>query len=185
MDYSKEEYECIKNYIKACLNESVYMCLPLSENPCLPAQGGLVAEYLKENKEVETLVQKIHYPLVQSLIDDERKILKSYGGGCHQKIGVSCISTKFGKITYIRGKSDMGGEISKIEYKLEHTTPPLSLDYCWPLDIKDGLKFTRLSINQNMPNGNIWVSRSNAWLDDWKQIDYNHIIWAAGSKNLV
>ena len=54
------------------------------------------------------LLKHINFSQEFSNVDQERNILKKYGGGCHQKIGVSYISHKLGTIVSKRGEDENG-----------------------------------------------------------------------------
>lgn len=70
-----------------------------------------------------SLVQALKKPEVVSAAEEERDILKRFGGGCHQKIGVSILHKSYGKILYQRGLTD-SGEILEIEEQFSDTFFP-------------------------------------------------------------
>ena len=74
---------------KEDFNTFLWMVIPCSQNPCAPGQGALAVEAKSGNKKVFELLNKINDLDVFKDVEDERKKLKKYGGGCHQKIGVS------------------------------------------------------------------------------------------------
>ena len=46
-------------------------------------------------------------------VEIERTILKSYGGGCHQKIGVSHEILETGKLLTVKGETENGEDLSE------------------------------------------------------------------------
>ena len=70
---------------------------------------------VKENKNVDKLIKKINHNETYSQVAEERGILQNYGGGCHQKIGVSIEDKFFGKILTIKGQTEEGLEIERRE----------------------------------------------------------------------
>ena len=74
---------------KKDLEKFLWMVVPSSQNPCAPGQGALAIEVKTGNNQVIEILNKINDLDVFKDVSDERKKLKKYGGGCHQKIGVS------------------------------------------------------------------------------------------------
>ncbi len=74
---------------KKNLEEFLWMVIPCSQNPCAPGQGALAIEVKSGNERVIKLLNEINDLDVFKNVKDEREKLKKYGGGCHQKIGVS------------------------------------------------------------------------------------------------
>lgn len=63
--------------------------VPLSQSPTSAAQGALAIEVLAKNKNLVKLMKTINHTRDFQLIEEERKRFKKWGGGCHQKMGVS------------------------------------------------------------------------------------------------
>ena len=74
----------------------------------------------------------------------KRKELQKYGGGCHQKIGVSSLARKYGNIFYLRGLTDNGDELNAQNLSNTTTFQPkaLSVTDIFPQE-KEKLKFKR------------------------------------------
>ena len=92
------------------------MILPLSENPAAPAQGALAVEIASNNHELKDLMYKIGDEKTFNLVNKEREILKKYGGGCHQKIGVTILNSKKGEILNLKGETEEGKKISESSF---------------------------------------------------------------------
>ncbi len=86
------------------LNTSQWCILPESICPSAAAQGALAIEALKSSTEVLKVIEKINNNRVQTEINEERKIHKSFGGGCHLALGVTIFENDFGKTTFASGK---------------------------------------------------------------------------------
>ena len=91
------------------------MVIPLSLNPCAPGQGAIAIEVNSKREDIIELIKKINHNETYSQVAEEREILQNYGGGCHQKIGVSIEDKFFGKILTIKGPTEEGLEIEKRE----------------------------------------------------------------------
>lgn len=182
---ANEEYAIIRKELREVLAKSLFMCLPLSENPNAPAQGALVAEVKVGRNEILEIIQSISDPLVQSSVGIERKILSEYGGGCHQKIGVASVAREFGQITWLKGQADDGRILDGCDLQAVVRHPKaMSSDKIWPLK-RSPLEFAREGIEHPFPEKkDIWVARKDAWLDHWQQTDLAIAIWASGLKTM-
>jgi len=177
--------EEIKNYFNKCL----WMIIPLSINPSAPGQGALAIEIRKKDKSLDEIIKSISDPLSIACVNHERKVLKKYGGGCHQKIGVSFFPTFFGLVKCEKGETESGNKFynwsifkSQNEkfFKINKNEifPECSTDYKFfkRNTIKD-------SINKiNLLNNNcIWISRKSA-LPEESSLSSSNIVWTSGLK---
>jgi hydroxymethylbilane synthase len=102
---------------------------PLSVNPPAPAQGALALEVtqtgskndLEALAQIQKMIQPILDPIATADVRAERAKLARHGGGCHQKIGVSVVSTNYGKIGTVRGITQSGQILDSRQ--LTHTPP--------------------------------------------------------------
>ena len=53
---------------------------------------------MRKNQRLIKILNKINDEKVFKSVEKERKILKEYGGGCHQKIGVSHQIIEMGEV---------------------------------------------------------------------------------------
>lgn len=106
--FSRAELE-----LKNALEKLDVVVLPLSVNPTAAAQGALAIEIRKNHEELLKLCRLIDSPLDRAAVEEERKILAGYGGGCHQKIGITVLNRPFGKIHFLRGLTDSGLRLEK------------------------------------------------------------------------
>jgi hydroxymethylbilane synthase len=177
----EEEFLQIREYVKEIIQNNLFMCIPLSKNPNAAAQGALAVEIKKGRGDLVRLLHKISMAPVRSSVEEERKILGSYGGGCHQKIGVAVLPRVYGKVRIIKGQTDDGQILDKIELITNHQSRARDLTKIWPLRDK-GLQFKRFIHNPTPtpPKGNLIITRVNAWQENWKQSDLTGIIWTSG-----
>jgi hydroxymethylbilane synthase len=85
-----------------------FVVLPLSVIPTAAAQGALAIEVRKDHHDLLELCRLIDSRNDRECVEEERKVLASYGGGCHQKIGVTILNRGYGKIKFLRGLTDAG-----------------------------------------------------------------------------
>lgn len=180
-----EDFSQIRQYIRQILQNSLFMLMPLSENPNAPAQGALAVEVLQKNQELQQLLQPLKFQQVESSVLFERKELKKYGGGCHQKIGVACLPGKYGNFISIRGITDEGKILDDCFLERQHQQPVATKpQQLWPLP-GQGLKITRKKIPIDvLPEKPLLVARSSAWQSHWQQKNLQIPIWSAGLKTL-
>ena len=103
-----KEFQSLADQIKNLIDQCLWMILPLSINPSAPGQGALAIEIRSKDKKLDEMIKTFSDPLCITCVNSERLILKKYGGGCHQKIGVSFFPTFFGIVKCEKGESDIG-----------------------------------------------------------------------------
>ena len=113
MNNIREEFESDRKSILAMQTKLNWMVLPLSQNPCAAAQGALAIEAREEDEVVKEIIANISNNEIFDSVEIERTILKSYGGGCHQKIGVSHEILETGKLLTVKGETEDGEELSE------------------------------------------------------------------------
>jgi hydroxymethylbilane synthase len=87
----------------------LHIC-PLTENPTAPAQGALALEIRSDDHVLKAIIEKINCAKTFRDVLEERKVFKSFGGGCHQKIGITFVSIDMGtenpvQLQFIKGES--------------------------------------------------------------------------------
>jgi hydroxymethylbilane synthase len=125
---SAEEPEFIetKNFLKLALKELQFQVLPLSQNPTAAAQGALAIEVAKDRTELSPLFEKINDKIAYHNVSLERSILKRYGGGCHQKIGISILNKNNHTALFLKGLTDSKLVLNQ-NTLLETTEPKLNV----------------------------------------------------------
>ena len=113
--------------------------------------------------------------------------MKSYGGGCHQKIGVSHEILEPGKLITIRGETEAGLDLSKrsLSNNEENYFDSLNHTNYFPKNRDEQRFFERkpildsIEVLKKVKNQGIYVSRSNA-IESTNLIDDSNIIWTSG-----
>lgn len=86
-----------------------WMILPISANPTGAAQGALAMEIADGcDPEIAALIAGLNDEVTFAEATREREILRSYGGGCHQKIGVTVLMRGSDQLVSLRGVTDDG-----------------------------------------------------------------------------
>ena len=181
--------------IRDVLAHSRFMVLPHAVNPTAAAQGALAIEIPKHRPELVELVSRFNCTETFEAVSEERKILAAYGGGCHQKIGVTILHRPFGKLTYLRGLTDAGEVLDHIELQSPLARVPLTAEevarmQLFPANNEEGSFFDRELITGSELEGvlgklsgaqAIWVARENAWPFEY-QAAVEQVVWSAGLK---
>ena len=164
-----------------------WMVLPLSQNPCAAAQGALAIEARQEDERVKEIISTISNKEIFDSVEKERTLLKSYGGGCHQKIGVSHEILETTELLTVKGETEDGEELSKRSLQnndINYFSSINNSNY-FPSNKEEQRFFERKPIVdskkalKNVKNKGIYISRSNA-IEDSGLIDESNIIWTSG-----
>lgn len=140
----EEVAQTLQEKIKRCH----FMVLPLSINPTAPAQGALAIEISDQREDLKKLFQNLNHQDTFENALQERTILKSYGGGCHQKIGMSILTKTSGTYSILKGLTDSGQVLNQLTFK-DHTRAwpkPESLEQMFPLKPSDNSWFSRSAL---------------------------------------
>ncbi len=175
----------IKNYINQCL----WVILPLSVNPSSPGQGALALEIRKEDNFLNDAIKNFSDPLSVVCAEKERSILKSYGGGCHQNIGVSFFPTFFGLIKCKKGKIENNEKFYewKIDGSNKEKKAKAQKFEIFPENLIDYKFYNRKIIESSIQKINsiknycLWISRNSA-IPEHAKISSTNIVWTSGLK---
>lgn len=177
---SMPEFQETARFVQSCLDQCFWQVLPLSVNPTAAAQGALAVEMLEipDNLRVRSSVKEaLNCSPSFKAVNEERRILHSLGGGCHQKIGCTILNREWGKVTFLRGVTDRGSaHLAKAEIDHYKTVPFLrarELNAIAQIGGKNGLQlFERLDIPnavetvceklEKTPNCALYVSKHDA-----------------------
>jgi hydroxymethylbilane synthase len=87
------------------LQDVRWMVLPLAECPTAPAQGMLAVECRADDKATFEIVNQLHDDRTFAGVQVERGLLRTWGGGCHQKFGATQVThDRLGDLLYVRGR---------------------------------------------------------------------------------
>ncbi len=179
----EEEFRPMQSQIRAVLEQCLWMVLPFTLNPCAAAQGALALELRQSDNTTKAILNPILCQNTYRSVTNERKILSSYGGGCHQKIGVQDLSLhEHFSFLSIRGLTDQNEELKTCS--IISKTPALNIRVpeaaCWD---SSSLESQREELNPTQPTSSktnvYFISRSNAWPQHWRQHEHD-ILWTAG-----
>jgi hydroxymethylbilane synthase len=175
--------EAVSASIRAYLDRSGWMVLPIRDFPTAPAQGALAIEVSRSRQDVIDRIAAIsHAPTVRA-VEIERSILTVHGGGCHEAIGATVLTREYGDIHSVRGRTDDGGELS--EWRLIREPPAIEradVQRIWPRPQERGA-IVRRSLTVDAPAGaaGLWVARADA-MPDLFTPSTEQLVWAAGPK---
>lgn len=162
-----------KSFLHETIRQSDWMALPLSYNPNAAAQGALAIEIKSSRKDILQLVQKINCTDSYIAADKERKILKSFGGGCHLALGMSCLIRPYGHIEFVQGKTPEGESVS-VKKLIAKKKVPSDLG-------RQKLEFKAIRTQLPTPDVSsvdaLFVTKFDAWPSDLK---FSGLVWTAG-----
>lgn len=179
------EYAPAREAVLHLLESCWWMITPLSQNPPAAAQGALGIEASLNRPEISDILAKINCARTMSEVREERKILGDFGGGCHQKIGVSVTEKEYGKITVLKGITDDGKVLDERTLERKGEAPPhATADKIWPEEEDERMLFTRREIQATSAHPAFeecafFVSRTDALPSSWR-LPFDTIVWAAG-----
>ncbi len=183
------EFQELKKELKSYIDQCFWTIVPLSLNPCSPGQGALAIETRIDDNNLNSMLAKIKFKIDFDNVESERKILKQYGGGCHQKIGVSYINHKHGTVVSKRGEDQNGNhfEYWYLKNNKKNENNIYNIKEIYPEKLDNYKIFERRQLNQvsdiisNLKNKSIFVSRISSLPNDTK-INSDNVIWSSGLK---
>jgi hydroxymethylbilane synthase len=181
----ENEFASVRKFLRSALAKLKWMVMPISYCPTAAAQGALAIEILKSRKDLAALFKKINDPKTFDAVLTERKILKSYGGGCHQKIGVNILPHAKGTILSLRGKTDAGEELQKFQFQEENYLQKFMENELFPLTMTENKLFTdeEVSFDQSLlQNKDLFIAKWTAWPVSYRPLS-NQLIWASGIRS--
>tara|TARA_B100000902_G_scaffold378673_1_gene412156 strand:- start:45 stop:1565 length:1521 start_codon:yes stop_codon:yes gene_type:complete len=188
LNANQNDFPNLRNNLFLHISECLWNVIPLSVNPSSPGQGALAVEIRSEDTDLKNLLSELNNEADYANVILERKELQKYGGGCHQKIGVSFLNTHFGKVKYSKGEAENGSAFyEKIIYKNHNllSVKAKSSDEIFPAEQSDYNFFNRVEIEDSnkklseLKDKCIWISRESA-LPKNTNIDSSNIIWVSG-----
>jgi hydroxymethylbilane synthase len=177
-----DDFVTTKKELRSALSQCRWMVMPLRQNPSAPAQGALAVEISRKRDDMRQLIALINCSGTFKAVEREREILRSYGGGCHQKIGASVLDRSFGEVTFLRGITDDGRVLDSCSLRPSISRPPrLSKEALWPVDSSaaDWFRRERISLTGDDKWNALWIAKADAFPEDWK-IETETVVWASG-----
>ena len=182
LESKRDEFAATQAELRTALSRCRWIVLPLSANPSAPAQGALAVEIVRQRSDLREVLGPINCAQTFAAVTREREVLRGYGGGCHQKIGVSVLPRPFGEITSVRGLTDDGQVLSGWTLRASAPRPPkVSKEKMWPLGSSDVDWFAReqLPAKLDTDTAALWLAKADALPNDW-QVKTDQIIWVSG-----
>lgn len=187
LEATEAEFAQAREVVKKCLVQTRQMVLPLSLNPTAAAQGALAVEIRSDRSDLAELLSAIHSDSTFAAVIREREILASYGGGCHQKIGISILDRSFGRVTYLQGLTDAGERLSQAALNTFEEMPKCAgEEKLFPRAGEESKFFSRTALPREAwlsaeQSQFIFVAREMAWPDSFVLRD-DGFVWTAGLK---
>src|SRR5690349_1559983 len=182
LEAPEEEFTATQSELRQLLSQCRWMVLPLAANPTAAAQGALAVEIKSERPELRELFVTINSSDALETTIREREILRSYGGGCHQKIGTSVLRRPYGEITFLRGLTDEGVVLNEVSLRANRPRPPkIAKALMWPLAPAHSDWFKREPVPATIPDSPLWVAKANA-VPEAAAVSDSQLVWTAGSK---
>lgn len=182
LETEAEEFADTRTELRAALARCYWMVLPLRLNPTAAAQGALALEVRRADVPLLAAVQTINCATTFAAVERERELLRSYGGGCHQAIGVSVLRRTYGDITFVRGLDATGQALAEAHLlPLRPRPPKVARTALWPLQRAHSDWFTRIALPVPAPAGQppLWIARANALPTEWT-VPPTQRVWASG-----
>lgn len=172
------EFQDVQQQLRTYLKDLTWAVLPLSVNPNAAAQGALAVEIMQGRPDLLDLLSPIHDASTFACAQKERNTLASFGGGCHQKIGVAVLARPYGEITFLKGLTDQGQVLDTRSLTRVEESPQFPPQSLWSSEVKAERR--PLSEVTLPPQINaLYVARSEAWPHHLKSPGF---IWTAGLK---
>lgn len=169
--------------LKALVEGCLFQILPVSLNPPAPAQGALAVEVARSNETITALCSRLMDESTFACVQKEREVLKSYGGGCHQKIGVAVIPREYGLIRALRGLTEQGEVLN--EWRIENGEPwsrAAAAEKIFPLEAAQNSWFERrpLPLSEDLSaKPGLFIARADALPLGFKP-SLKQKVWTAG-----
>jgi hydroxymethylbilane synthase len=167
--------------VHAALDKCRWMVLPLKDHPTAPAQGALAVEIAARRSDLRDRLRAISHSPTWDAVDRERRILESFGGGCHEAVGATVLVRDYGCVVSVRARV---GAVRSETWRLESAgelPPRAPAGDIWPRPDERGSTTRRRPLHVAMPGDDVglWVARAEALPADW-EIPADRIVWAAG-----
>lgn len=169
--------------VKPLIETCRFQILPVSMNPPAAAQGALAVEVSRDREALNSMCGSLTDERTFACVQRERDILKGYGGGCHQRIGVAVLPREYGMVYALKGITDHGEVLS--QWRVENKTPwekAKNEDQVFPREAQENSWFDREPIDVNtdlLSRGALMIARADALPARFRPND-KQLVWTAG-----
>jgi len=165
---SREDFKELKAQLNQLRDEFTFMVLPLSLYPTAAAQGALAIEVLKERSDLCHLFEKITCHETFDHVQKERNLLSSFGGGCHQKIGMTSLPHRNGYFFSASGVQTSGHIIKEVNFDDNKESQKFKQDESYPGKKIEGTLFNREFLRPKIShNQDLYISKDLALPEDY------------------
>jgi hydroxymethylbilane synthase len=178
----EEDLKKVRETTQKIILDSLFIVIPLSENPSLPGEGGIAVEFKKGREDLEIILEKIVLHCVREEIIQEKDDLQQLEHPSNS-IGISYLKRGYGTILIKKAINPDGSITSIKELHTSHQPKAKSTSALFPQP-----NYTPYSNKKSIenfptpPTGNLYVTLSEAWQEHWEKKDLSGIIWCAGLK---
>ncbi|MGZ3652724.1 MAG: hydroxymethylbilane synthase [Bdellovibrionota bacterium] len=177
-DVPNEDFSESRSELRSLLENFRWMVLPLSLFPTAPAQGALAIEICSDRDDLRKLLAPLHDFDTATCVEQERLRFAKFGGGCHQKIGISVVKhPRLGRVEFFHGHPDGAEPSRKISFDPAPLPKPPGMQI-WPENARPVFQRQRIKGLKN-PGGALFVSRVDALPDKWV-VNPEQLVWCAG-----
>jgi len=153
--------------------------LPLSIFPTAASQGAIAIEYLKTDKKTKSILNKINCKNTLSICNQERNLLKKYGGGCGLDIGITIEEVKNNNFLFSKG-IDAGNKRMFHINKILNQKNIKKTKFIFPQNIKDYQMFSRIELKlPKIKNSTIILTRPDFSI---KELNNNNFFITSGTQ---
>lgn len=179
--------------LKTLTKDLNFKVLSFHDFPPAASQGALALEIHKDNKEIDKLLQCVHSQTSADAIAHERKMFRSYGGGCHLAVGIHVAPWENRHIKFEKGITDSNKIKSRAfvdSKKLTIETSKLFLGFPPAMtelinrhpDITWDQVGSKISLAPKNETYDTLIVTSSYCLEALENIKSFKSIWAAGSR---
>ena len=174
-------FDAAAQTVRHLIDRCAWMVMPLREVPGAPAQGALAVETRRDGDAFDCL-RAVSDAATWAAVMQEREVLASYGGGCHEALGATVLPRAFGRVVSVRGRSS-AGRIDRGWSLIGIGAIPAAAgeSAIWP---RPGERHHghRTPLDAAMPEAGVgfWIARAEALPGTWT-VASDRLVWTAGT----
>jgi len=173
-----------KDSILGLLTNVRWMIPPLSQNPSSPGQGALAVECREDDDEAFKLIRSIHDDVASNHISQERELMAEWGGGCHQRFGITVVDVpRLGSVMFKKGVRSNGTEVDGMSWdKPDQKIFGVNDRVKWD-GMKHKPKRVELEGNNSINNAALFIAHTNASNHIDSSILNKSRVWCSGKSS--